>query len=44
MIKSLWNYNLLNNDSSQGVHNPTFAFTVINATITQLNTVTATNP
>lgn len=37
IAKALWNMNLLANDSSEGVHNPTFSFDVINATIKQVN-------
>jgi hypothetical protein len=29
LIKSGWNYNLVNNDGSGGIHNPSFALTVI---------------
>ena len=37
LAKSLWNYNLLNNDSSQGVHNPAFSFDVLTATQATVN-------
>lgn len=37
LAKALWNYNLLNNDSSQGVHNPAFSFDVLTATQAKVN-------
>jgi hypothetical protein len=33
LYKALWNYNLINNDGSKGVHNPAFARNVINASM-----------
>jgi hypothetical protein len=35
--KSGWNWNLVHNDHSHGVHNPSFATTVLDASIDQLN-------
>ncbi|HEX9078449.1 MAG TPA: hypothetical protein VF795_02600, partial [Desulfuromonadaceae bacterium] len=37
LAKALWNYNLLANDSSQGVHNPAFCFDVLTATQAQVS-------
>jgi len=34
--KAGWNYNLLNNDSSEGVHNPDFTFLVLDSSIAEL--------
>jgi len=36
LIKSGWNWNLIHNDSSRGVHNPSFAFGVLDASIDAL--------
>ena len=35
--KAQWNYTLINNDKSYGIHNPTFVTTVLNNTIAALN-------
>ena len=34
--KAGWNWNLVNNDGSQGVHNPDFAFLVLDSAIDEL--------
>jgi hypothetical protein len=36
LIKSGWNWNLVHNDSSRGVHNPSFSFAVLDASIDEL--------
>jgi len=36
LIKSGWNWNLITNDSSRGVHNPSFTFGVLDASIDAL--------
>jgi hypothetical protein len=36
LIKSGWNWNLIHNDSSRGVHNPSFTFGVLDASIDAL--------
>ncbi len=36
LVKACWNYFLIKNDSSKGVHNPTFANEVLDATINAL--------
>jgi hypothetical protein len=36
LIKSGWNWNLVHNDSSRGVHNPSFTFGALNASIDAL--------
>lgn len=36
LAKAIWNYGLLSNDSSQGVHNPQFAFDVLTSTMAKV--------
>ena len=33
LIKSGWNWNLINNDGSRGVHNPRFVFEILEASL-----------
>jgi hypothetical protein len=37
IVRALWNYSLFINDGSKGVHNPTFARNVLNATINTIS-------
>ena len=37
IVKAGWNYHLGNNDGSRGVHNPSFAFDVLDSSIAALN-------
>jgi hypothetical protein len=39
LIKSGWNWNLVNNDGSKGVHNPKFAMAVLNNSIVKVSEV-----
>ena len=39
IAKANWNYTLVVNDSSKGIHNPTFTFGVLNATIAKMKTL-----
>jgi hypothetical protein len=40
--KSGWNYNLVNSDSSKGVHNPTFVGNVLSASIDEMTALNGT--
>ena len=37
VVKSLWNYSLVNTEGSNGIHNPTYELTILNNTLTCLN-------
>jgi hypothetical protein len=39
IAKANWNYNLVNLDASKGIHNPSFTFEVLDATIAKMNTL-----
>jgi len=39
IAKANWNYKLLSNDAGKGIHNPTFAFAVLDATIAKMKTL-----
>ena len=39
IAKANWNYVLLTNDAAKGIHNPTFAFAVLDATIAKMKTL-----
>jgi len=41
LIKSGWNWTLANNDGSQGIHNPSFVFGMLDASIDALNELAA---
>jgi hypothetical protein len=41
LIKAGWNWNLVNNDGSKGIHNPPFVFQVIDAAVDALNELAA---
>jgi len=37
--KAIWNYYLITNDSSGGIHNPSFIQDVLNVSTTNVNTL-----
>jgi hypothetical protein len=39
IAKANWNYNLVSLDSSKGIHNPSFTFGVLDATIAKMRTL-----
>jgi hypothetical protein len=40
LSKAVWNYALINNDASFGIHNPSYVSAIIDATIAQMNNTT----
>jgi len=41
LMKAGWNWNLVESDGSQGVHNPTFVFSLLDLAIDNLNNLLA---
>ncbi len=37
IMESIWNYSLVNNDGSLGIHNPTYVLTILNNTLNTLD-------
>ena len=39
IAKANWNYTLMSNDSAKGIHNPTFCFAVLDATVAKMKSL-----